>query len=583
MMKMNKQTAVALTALASSLFSACDAGGGLQEFPQADGMPLSFLTTVEEPQTRAELTTANLTTAGVFAYMTSGSFNTSTATPGYMYNQKLERANNTSPWTYSPVKYWPNNDADKLSFFAYAPYVDESAPGGSNPALSGKTDAGYPTLTYTVATAEADQTDLLASEPLMNRTYQTSGGTANGSISLPMKHALTRVKFSVKTEMGIKITSLTVNNVPATAKLTFTSGGFSWGSYTGTKNYTATLAGGGTSVTANASSTDAAPTVATFFLLPDKTAATFSITYLQDGETIAVSRTNIAFPTASAWVQGGSVNYQLDIKRDGLSVTFTQSDEWTDSGNEALNSKEVAPGYKATDVKICDYYYSDGTTSDGGYRKYTDNTVAQREVMPVLTDKDGNARTVVGIVFYAGKHATDTDDYSSTGVGTSGFHGYAVALKDVGKLAWENKDGTYNVAVGTSTNADDWRGFYNQQRIEAYVAANSGSGWQMSHFPAANACKNYTPAAPATSSGWFLPSHGQLMGIYNTYVAPMLADISINMIIAGGDDFANGYNWSSSEVGGGDHKAYAFMILWNNSSMSYKNDLYTAVRPVLAF
>ena len=29
---------------------------------------------------------------------------------------------NTGGWTYSPVKYWPNNKNDKISFFAYAPY-----------------------------------------------------------------------------------------------------------------------------------------------------------------------------------------------------------------------------------------------------------------------------------------------------------------------------------------------------------------------------------------------------------------------------------------------------------------------------
>lgn len=61
--------------------------------------------------------------------------------------------------------------------------------------------------------------------------------------------------------------------------------------------------------------------------------------------------------------------------------------------------------------------------------------------------------------------------------------------------------------------ADDWQGFYNQQQIENYVTANSANGWTMSNFPAANTCKNYTPAAPATSSGWFLPSSGQLRGM----------------------------------------------------------------------
>ena len=84
-----------------------------------------------------------------------------------MYNQKV--AYSASEWGYTPVKYWPNTEGDKISFFAYAPYVDESAAGGSTPSFQGNTVAGFPKLTYTVPTAEADQIDLLASVPLMKR------------------------------------------------------------------------------------------------------------------------------------------------------------------------------------------------------------------------------------------------------------------------------------------------------------------------------------------------------------------------------------------------------------------------------
>lgn len=131
MMNMNESTAgifrrqrqlvvavLTATLLATPLFTACDTGGEPQESPQGGGLPLSFLTTVEELRTRAELNTANLTTIGVFAYLTDGDFDQSTATPGFMFNQKVERAGNGSPWTYSPVKYWSNNTTDRLSFFA---------------------------------------------------------------------------------------------------------------------------------------------------------------------------------------------------------------------------------------------------------------------------------------------------------------------------------------------------------------------------------------------------------------------------------------------------------------------------------
>lgn len=76
----------------------------------------------------------------------------------------------------------------------------------------------------------------------MNQTYQ---GTS-GSIGLTMKHTLSKVRFSVKSEVGIKVTALSVNNAPAAATLTFNDDSSGWGGYSGTQTFTATLAGGGT-------------------------------------------------------------------------------------------------------------------------------------------------------------------------------------------------------------------------------------------------------------------------------------------------------------------------------------------------
>jgi len=94
-----------------------------------------------------EQTTSKLQTYGfgVFAYNTKTSSLTSgtafdTYKPDFMWNQKVTYQ--SSNWTYTPVKYWPNgidaanfpnspsNSATEeatqyLSFFAYAPYADQ--------------------------------------------------------------------------------------------------------------------------------------------------------------------------------------------------------------------------------------------------------------------------------------------------------------------------------------------------------------------------------------------------------------------------------------------------------------------------
>ena len=62
---------------------------------------------------------------GVFGFYTGQvAYAASTVTPDYMWNQMMEYNSLAlqPAWIYSPVKYWPNEETDKISFFAYAPY-----------------------------------------------------------------------------------------------------------------------------------------------------------------------------------------------------------------------------------------------------------------------------------------------------------------------------------------------------------------------------------------------------------------------------------------------------------------------------
>lgn len=101
-----------------------------------EGIPVAFDSYVNRATTRAGLTgeikddAATLRTSGfgVFAYYTNADNYDQTFTPNFMYNQHVTYS---SSWVYTPVKYWPNefgnnalsDDVDKVSFFAYAPYV----------------------------------------------------------------------------------------------------------------------------------------------------------------------------------------------------------------------------------------------------------------------------------------------------------------------------------------------------------------------------------------------------------------------------------------------------------------------------
>ena len=174
---------------------------------------------------------------GVFAYYT-GADNWATAgagtTPNFMYNQQVSYEGG---WTYSPVKYWPNdnNSADGsgaegsqtnsyVSFFAYAPY------NGTGIALSNNTTTGAPTINYTWG-AENDL--LYASQLDCYKTMTSPGsyGTVGGQVPFNFQHALAQVKFKVRRSSGsalvIKVKSLTVSGF-------YTSGTFNWGDVTPT-------------------------------------------------------------------------------------------------------------------------------------------------------------------------------------------------------------------------------------------------------------------------------------------------------------------------------------------------------------
>lgn len=127
---------------------------------------------------------------GVFAYYTDDSnYDEGTSTPNFMFDQ-LVKWNGTDAWTYSPLKYWPNEAADRLSFFAYAPHTTES---NTNIVLDGftKTSASAPSITYQLNADQSKHVDLLWADPVMNQTKQKT----TEKVHFIFKHAMSRIGF----------------------------------------------------------------------------------------------------------------------------------------------------------------------------------------------------------------------------------------------------------------------------------------------------------------------------------------------------------------------------------------------------
>lgn len=278
--------------------------------------------------------------------------------------------------------------------------------------------------------------------------------------------------------------------------------------------------------------------------------------------------------------------------------------------------------YGPSDLKLGDYYYADGTWSDGGLRKlYPDGKYEAETITP------SSGKRPIGIVIYAGRHASDNSDYTKAltegGPTLSGnINGYAMAITDATEQTdrpiWLIGPGgagdyIYNLDSYVSTNQYAWNGYANCQGIHNFVKDHADEGFEMRHFQAAWVCEIYgyrnldydgsvngndygwqqSLKAPAGTSGWFLPSIGQLayMRTNVNYLNKRLETVKEN--------FPDGYSckdrivpfniyvpyWSSTTVSGNNQSTCARFL-----SPSQPNEVKTQprngramARPILVF
>ena len=150
------------------LLQSCTANSPVDENPAVAPQAISFATYTPQPvATRAN--TAYLAeqgipggkSIGIYCYYHNNSTWSSAATPNFMFNQEAVHVS-TNNFGYSPLKYWPNENSDKLSFIAYYPYVSSGTANGLTPLLT-NTDTGLPTFRFEVNNDASQQIDFLVS------------------------------------------------------------------------------------------------------------------------------------------------------------------------------------------------------------------------------------------------------------------------------------------------------------------------------------------------------------------------------------------------------------------------------------
>lgn len=191
-------TIIVLTVITLS-FVACDKNDTLP-VSEGNGMAISFSSNESKTRVSQIITTSVINQMMLFASFSHGNFSETTSTPNYMYQQLVNKGGN-GLWEYSPVMYWPNNDTDKLTFFAITP---TPTPDNGIVATTDITSPGYPAFTITPALSSAQQTDFCVAVPVLNATYEDpdgDGDTTNdtdGQVSFNFKHAMARIKFAAR-------------------------------------------------------------------------------------------------------------------------------------------------------------------------------------------------------------------------------------------------------------------------------------------------------------------------------------------------------------------------------------------------
>ena len=289
---------------------------------------------------------------------------------------------------------------------------------------------------------------------------------------------------------------------------------------------------------------------------------------IDDGKEVPVSEPEISFSLFDYAPGEHSVSVKALAEGDAptgrsasvKAVTAVASSDWSEVYTFTITDEPLPGvlGNKPLDhARLGDFYLNDGSLVRADSKL-----------------SEGQANACIGIVFYSGRHETDQSDYTqplTAGGPVLGntVHGYVMSLTYVptqiryeGGPMYENivmfkdcntvdKDGYADVDkrakhlysyLGTFDSEDDFNGYYNCRAILNFAATHNccifpaleaainygkrGCGWEnrfLNVYAPGSSDTYWTTvdvggiydwqlslAAPQSSSGWFLPSYGQL-------------------------------------------------------------------------
>ena len=508
----------------------------------------------------------------------------------------------------SDAPFWWTNSAEKKTLRAWYCGDGSSASGKENAASVPVEWTVQPDQSGIVSLPNGDGTDGYQASDLLFAPATEAAFAGDAAVPLRFYHQTAKVVVNIKkaeyvTDASqIKAVRVGDGNLVLTTGFTAPADGLSAGIWA-----TDEAEAAGTVIPRKlAAPSDAEKYVASYeaLVIPQPTAGKRMVAVETDFDTMYYTTPGDARPLAAGKVR----TYNITVYPGRLEVSVANGEDgaWTDGGSEEVTSKKVKAVYRAEDLKIGDYFYSDGTTSDGGLRKlYADGTMIIADPKPA--PETGGNKTVVGIVFQTDKSRIGAKEKEKLG-GKDKVHGLVMSVKNAGiRLRWSNvKEKTGTMVCRKVVNCYlDISGLKNTQAVYKLASYTNNAD----NYPAFKAVADFNTnnAVPKNATKWFMPSVGQIWDLLENLgkVEALKAqrtngserwydedngDVCSNLNswltgIIGVDRFDDGfyYFWSSSEYS--DNDIWYWSVHSDGGVYCNWSDKYRGgdVRPVLAF
>lgn len=242
-------------------------------------------------------------------------------------------------------------------------------------------------------------------------------------------------------------------------------------------------------------------------------------------------------------VDGNTVSAYITALKPGKSGVSAKISDGSAEGcfSASIEVSVQQTSRPSTEPKIGDYYYSDGTWSDGGLVSINEDGTGAVWLTGLDKPAPDPNKTVIGIVFQ-----TNQERISETEKALGFTHGLVFCLKAafapiktepdadhrLDSLTRYSMSSTSIIANltphrGTEDCYSDIEGYSINQTMLSYYPKGSDALKQYPAFDWINT--DFAPAAPVGTSGWYIPSSGQVWDLIVNLCGDEVANVYANV------------------------------------------------------